>query len=69
MLLAVLFPHLPRFYPEGLSFLHHLEDVIIFHQVSPINLEAQIILSLLVFNFLLEVNLKLGGNPKLGVIT
>jgi hypothetical protein len=59
----------------------HLEDLIILAQVDPIKLETQVILSLLVFKFLLEANLKfgsnlkfggnlkLGGNPKLGVIT
>jgi hypothetical protein len=71
MLLAVLFPHLPRFFPEGLVFfLHlHLEDLIVLVQVAAIKLEAQFIMSLLVFKFLLEANLKLGGNPNLGVIT
>jgi hypothetical protein len=71
MLLVVLFLHLPRFSLGGLAFLLHLhlEDLIILAQVAPIKLEAQVILSLLVFKFLLEVNLKLGGNPKLGVIT
>ena len=76
MLLAVLFLILLRVYPEGLVFLHHLEDLIFLDQVAPIFLEAQVILLLLVFNFLLEdthlgvhpklgVNLKLGQNPKL----
>jgi hypothetical protein len=50
----------------GLTFLLHLhlEDLIILALVAPIKLEAQVILSLLVFKFLLEVNLKLGGNLK-----
>jgi hypothetical protein len=71
MLLAVLFPHLPRFCLESLAFLFylHLKDLIILAQVSPIKLEAQVILSLLLFKSLLEANLKLGYNPKLGVRT
>jgi hypothetical protein len=71
MLLVVLFLQIPRFSPGGLKFiLHlHLEDLIILGLVSPINLEVQVILSLLVFKFMLEVNLKLGGNLKLEVIT
>jgi hypothetical protein len=54
---------------EGLSFLHYQEDIIVLAQVAPIKLVAPVILSLLVFILLLEDNLKLGGNPKLGVIT
>jgi hypothetical protein len=77
MLLVFLFLHLPKFSPQGLEFLLHLhlEDLIVLTPVAPINLEAQVILSLLVFKFLLEVNLKLGDhlklgeNLKLGVIT
>jgi hypothetical protein len=77
ILLVFVFLHLPRFSLGGLEFLLHLhlEDIIILVQVAPIKLEAQVILSLLVFKFLLEVNLKLGahlklgGNLKLGVIT
>jgi hypothetical protein len=71
MLLVFLFLHLPRFSPGGLAcHLHlHLKDLIVLAQVAPIKLEAQVIMSLLVFKLLMEVNLKLGGNPKLGVIT
>jgi hypothetical protein len=60
------FLHLLRFSLGGLEFLLHihLEDLIVLDLVSPIKLEAQVILSLLVFKFLLEVNLKLGGNLK-----
>jgi hypothetical protein len=68
MLLAVLFLILPRVYQEVLVFLHCLEDLIFLDQVVPICFEAQLILLLLVFNFQLEVNLKLGDNPKLGEI-
>jgi hypothetical protein len=61
MLLVFLFLHLPKFSLGGLAFLLHLqlEDLIIMALVAPIKLEAQVILSLLVFKFLLEVNLKL----------
>jgi hypothetical protein len=71
MMLVILFIHLLRFSPGALKFLLHLhlEDLIILAQVAPIKLEEHVILSLLVFKFLLEVNLKLGGNHKLGVIT
>jgi hypothetical protein len=68
MMLAILFPLLPKFYLEGLAFLHNPKDLIVLNQVAPIKLEAQVILLLLVFNFLLEVNRKFGDNPKLGVI-
>jgi hypothetical protein len=70
MLLVVLFLHLPRFSLGDLAvLLHiHLEDLLVLAQVAPIKLEAQVILSLLVFKFMLGSNLKLGGNPKLGVI-
>ena len=71
ILLVVLFLHLLRFSPGSLTFLLHLhlEDLIVLALVAPIKLEAQVLMSLLVFKFLLEDNLKLGGNPKLGVIT
>jgi hypothetical protein len=61
VLLVVLFLHLPRFSPGGLEFLLHLllEDLIVLTQVAPMKLESQVILLLLVFKFLLEVNLKL----------
>jgi hypothetical protein len=68
MLLVFLFLHLPRFSPEGLTFrLHlHLEDRIFLSLVAPIQLGAPFILLLLVFRFLSEVNLNLGGNLILG---
>jgi hypothetical protein len=68
MLLVILLLHLPRFFPEGRTFLLHvhLEDRIVLALVAPIHLEAPIIFSLLVFRFLLEVNLKLGENIKFG---
>jgi hypothetical protein len=71
ILLVVLFLHLHRFsLGGGLAFLLHLhlEDLIVMALVSPIKLEVQVSLSLLVLKFLLEVNLKLGGNLKLEVI-
>jgi hypothetical protein len=77
MLLVVVFLCLPRFSLGGLEFLLylHLEDLIFLSPVAPIKLEEQFIMSLMVFKFLLKVNLKcgghikLGGNLKLGVIT
>ena len=67
MLLVILFLHLPKFSMGGLTFLLHLflEDLIILALVYPIQLEALVILSLLVFRFLLEVNINSGGNLKL----
>jgi hypothetical protein len=52
----------------GLTFLHHLflEDLIVLDLVSPIKLEEPVILSLMVFRIMLEVNLKLGVISILG---
>jgi hypothetical protein len=43
-----------------------LKDLVILSLVAPIQFEAPVILSLLVFRFLLEAGLKLGGNHNLG---
>jgi hypothetical protein len=68
MLLVILFLRLPKLSLGGLKFLLHLylENLIILALVDPIQLEASIILLLMVFIFLLEANLKLGGKLNLG---